>query len=170
MQENYHAKAKKLYMYFVDLEIDFVRVPRKVLEWALRKKGIPEVLVRSVMSLYGGAKTGVRVDSELSAEFEVLVWMQQGSVLSPFILSVVVDVVTEFAREGALIELLYSDDLLLISESIKGLRKNFLRWKEAFESKALKVSHGKTKLMASGGITKDGMSKSKVDPCGVCSF
>ena len=32
----------------------------------MRKKGIPEVLVRSVMSLYEGAKTGVRVDSELS--------------------------------------------------------------------------------------------------------
>ena len=24
--------------------------------------------------------------------------------------------------------------------------------------------------MVSGGITKDGMSKSKVDPCGVCSL
>ena len=33
--------------------------------------GIPEVLVRSVMSLYEGAKTRVRVDSELSEEFEV---------------------------------------------------------------------------------------------------
>ena len=32
---------------------------------------------------------------------------------------------------------------------------------------ALKVSFGKTKIM---GITKDGMSKSKVDPCGVCSL
>ena len=37
------------------MEKAFDRVPRKVLEWALRKKGIPEVLVRSVMSLYEGA-------------------------------------------------------------------------------------------------------------------
>ena len=42
-----------------------------MLEWALRNKGIPEVLVRSVMSLYEGAKTGVRVDSELSEEIVV---------------------------------------------------------------------------------------------------
>ena len=61
MQEEYHAKGKKLYMYFVDLEKAFDRIPRKVLEWALRKKGITEVLVRSVMSLYEGAKTRVRV-------------------------------------------------------------------------------------------------------------
>ena len=47
---------------------------------ATRKKGIPEVLVRSVMSLYEGAKTRVRVYSILSEEFEVKVGMHQGSV------------------------------------------------------------------------------------------
>ena len=36
----------------------------------MMKKGIPEVLVRSVMSLYEGAKTRVRVDSALTEEFE----------------------------------------------------------------------------------------------------
>ena len=35
-----------------------------------------------VMSLYEGAKTRVRVDSELSMEFEVKVGMHQRSVLS----------------------------------------------------------------------------------------
>ena len=85
LQEEYHAKGKKLYMCLVDLEKAFDRVPRKVLKWAMRKKGIPEVLLRSVMSLYEGAKTRVRVDSELSEEFKVKVWMHQGSVLPPFL-------------------------------------------------------------------------------------
>ena len=40
---------------------------------------------------------------------------------------------------------------------------------EAFESKGLKTNLGKTKVMVSGGITKNGMSKGKVDPCRVCS-
>ena len=62
-----------------------------MLEWALRKKGIPYVLVRSVMSLYDGAKTRVRVDSGLSEEFEVNVGMHQGSVLSSFLFAVVMD-------------------------------------------------------------------------------
>ena len=64
-------KEKKLYMCFVDLDKPFDRVPRKVLEWAKRKKGIPEVMVRSVMSLYEGAKTRAKVDLELSEEFHV---------------------------------------------------------------------------------------------------
>ena len=57
-------------MCFVDLDKAFDRVPRKVFEWAMRKKGILEVFVGSVMSLFEGAKTRVRVDSELSDEFE----------------------------------------------------------------------------------------------------
>ena len=57
-----------------------------------------------------------------------------------------------------------------MSETIEALRNKFLKWKEAFESKGLKLNLGKTKLMVRGGITKDGLSKIKVDPCGVCSF
>ena len=52
-------------MCFVDIEKAFDSVPRKVLEWAMRKKGVPVVLVRSVISLYEGAKTRVSMDSEL---------------------------------------------------------------------------------------------------------
>ena len=43
LQEEYHAKGKKLYVCLVDLMKAFKRVPRKVLEWALMMKGIPEV-------------------------------------------------------------------------------------------------------------------------------
>ena len=118
---------------FVDLEKAFVRVPRKVLELAMRKKGIPEVLVRSMMSVYEEAKIRVRVDSELSEVFQVKVGMHQVSVLSPFLFAVVVDVVTEIAGEGAMSETLY----VLMSETIKGPRNMFLKWKEAFESKGL---------------------------------
>ena len=41
MQEEYHAKGKKLYMCFVDLEKTFDRIPRKVLECLMLKKRIP---------------------------------------------------------------------------------------------------------------------------------
>ena len=163
------CKGEKLYMCFMDLDKAFSRVPRKVLELAMWKKEIPEVLVRSVMSLYEGARTRVRVDFELSEEFEVKVGIHHGSVLSPFLCTVVVDVI-EFTREGALIELLYVDDLVLMSETIEGLRNKFLKWKESFESNCLKVNLGKTKVVVSGGITKDDMSTSKVDPGGVCSL
>ena len=101
LQEEYHAKVKS-YLCFVDLKKAFDRVSRKVLQWAMRKKGIPEILARSLMSLYEGTKTRVRLDSELSEELEVKVGMHQGSVLSPFLSALVVDAVTEFARGCAM--------------------------------------------------------------------
>ena len=98
LQEEYHAKGKKVYMCFVDLEKSSDRVPRKVLEWAMRKKETPEVLVRSVMILYEGANTRVRVHFELSEEYEAKVGMRQGYALSHFF-AVVVDYVTELVSQ-----------------------------------------------------------------------
>ena len=61
MPEEFRGREKKLYMCLVDLEKVFDRVPRKVMEWALRKKGLAEVLVQAVMNLYEGSRTKVRV-------------------------------------------------------------------------------------------------------------
>ena len=106
------------------------------------------------------------MDFEFSKEFEVKVGMQQGAGLSPFLFAVVVDVM-EFARDGTLrkreSEFLYADDLVLMIEAIERLRNRFLKWKEVFESKGLKVNLGKTKLMVSSGIIQDSLSKRRVD-------
>ena len=136
----------------------------------MRKKRIPEVLVKSVMSLFEGARTRVRLDSELLEEFQVNVWMHQASVLSPSLFAVVVVVVIEFDRECALSELLNASDFVLMCETIEGLRNDFLRWKEAYEGKGLKVNLGKTKVMVRGDITKDDMHECKVDPHWICSL
>ena len=71
MQEEFRGREKKLYLCFVDLEKAFDRVPRKVMEWALRKKSLLEVLMKAVMSLYEDSRTKVRVGSGLSEEFGV---------------------------------------------------------------------------------------------------
>ena len=76
--------------------------------------------------MHEGAKTGVRVHFEFSEELEVKVGMHQGSMLSPFLFVLVADVVTGFTGEGALSELLFSDDLVLMSETIEGLWNKFL--------------------------------------------
>ena len=42
VQEKHQAMTKKLYYGFVDLEKAFVRVPRDVVRWDLRKLGVDE--------------------------------------------------------------------------------------------------------------------------------
>ena len=51
-----------------DMERAFNRVPWKVVEWAMSKKGMSETLVRAVMSLYEANKTKVKVGTHLSEE------------------------------------------------------------------------------------------------------
>ena len=46
------------------------------------------------------------------------------------------------------------------------MKEKFLKWKEAFESKGLKVNFKKTKVTVSG--SKGEVLKSKVDPCPKC--
>ena len=136
MQEEYQKKGKKLYMCFVDMEKVVDRVPRK-------KKGLSEVMVRAGVSLYHGAKTKVRVGSAYAEGFEVKFGVHQGSVLSPLLFAIVVKVITENAR-SAVNELLFADDLVIMSEDMEDLKERFWNWKDALESKGLKVNTRKT--------------------------
>ena len=86
--------------------------------------------------------------------------------LSPLLFAIVVDVITENARRGVVNKLLYADDLVIMSEDMKDLKERFWNWKDALESKDLKINTRKTKLMVSG--SEDKLFKSKIDQCAVC--
>ena len=53
-----------------------------------------------------------------------------------------------------------------MSKSIENLKEKFLKWKEAFESKGIKVNLKITKVMVSG--SKGEVLNSKVDSCAKC--
>ena len=53
-----------------------------------------------------------------------------------------------------------------MGETMEELRENFDEWREAFESKGMRVNLGKTKLMVSG--MEEETFDSKIDPCGMC--
>ena len=111
--EKFRAKNMKLFFIFVDLEKDFDRVPREVICFALRRKGVAEYLVNGVMSLYKGCKTAVSIDGKLSSSFSVKVGVHQGSALSLLLFIMVLYVLTEDVRDGSLMELLYEEGLVL---------------------------------------------------------
>ena len=49
---------------------------------------------------------------------------------------------------------------------MKQLRENFDEWREAFESKGMRVNLGRKKL--TGSEMEEEAFDSKIDPCGVC--
>ena len=87
------------------------------------------------MSLYKGRKTAVLVDGKLSSSFSVKVEVHQGSALSPLLLIMVMDVLTKGVMDGALMELLHADDLLLCGKSLNEIMDKYRRWKNAVEGK-----------------------------------
>ena len=63
-------------------------------------------------------------------------------------------------------EVLYPDDLVLMSEMMEGLKERFLKWKSALESKGLKVNLENTMMMMCG--SEGEAIWCRIDPCGIC--
>ena len=81
--------------------------------------------------------------------------------------AIVADEISENAKEELMKAILYGDDLILMSESVENWKEKFLKWKEAFESKGLKVNLKKTKVILSN--SKGEVLKSKVDSWAKCA-
>jgi len=150
MQENFRVKGKKLYFGFLDLEKAFDRVPREVIRWAMHKLGVEEWLVLAVMSMYTGAKTGVRTVYGNSSGFKVKVGMHQGSALSPLLFVIVMEAISREFRVALPWELLYFDDLVVIAENEEDQIKRLNKWKDNVKNRGMRVNMNKTKVMISG--------------------
>ena len=103
-----------------------------------------------------------------SDKSEVNVGVHQGSVLSPLLFAIVVDVVRNEIKEGMLQEKLYADDIVLIAENMAELHEKFYGWKSPLESKDLKVNLMRINVMVSkiGQVTEKPSNNN--DPCGIC--
>ena len=167
IQEKFIAKKRDVFFTFVDLEKAFDRVPRAVLKWALREAGVEEWIINVVMAMYLNCKSTVSINGEKSEAFEVKVGVHQGSVLSPLLFILAMEMLSKNLRTGLPWEVLYADDLVLIADSLQELENKYTAWKHGMESKGLRVNTGKTKVMKSQRGIKT-QNKSGNHPCGVC--
>ena len=73
----------KQYFIFVDLRKAYDSVPREALWTALRKLGVPDVLVDIIRSFHSNMKARIKVDGELLEEIEVKNGLRQGCTVAP---------------------------------------------------------------------------------------
>ena len=76
--------------------------------------------------------------------------MHQGSTLSPLLFVIVIEAIPMEFRVALPWELLFADDLAVIAETEEELIKRLNEWKDNVESKGMRVSMNKTKVMISG--------------------
>ena len=67
------------------------------------------------------------------------VGLYQGSVFSPLLFVIEMEMISRELRAGLPLELLYADDLILMAESEENLRDKIVKWKSGSEAKGLKM-------------------------------
>ena len=76
----------------------------------------------------------------MSEWLDVKMGLHQGSVLSPLLFIIVMEVVSREIRGGLPWELLYADDLVLLAESEVDLKEKLKNWKVTMEAKGMKAN------------------------------
>ena len=71
-------------------------------------------------------------------------------------------------RIGCPWELLYADDLVIISDHVEDLKIQLQAWRTFLETRGLRTNVGKIKILASSGEAQKPTRNVKW-PCGVCS-
>ena len=87
--------------------------------------------MKAVMVMYEGAQTVVRTTEGDSKAFNVKVGLHEGSVLSPLLFVIVMEMISRELRAGLPLELLYADDLM--AESAESLHYKKWKWKLGLE-------------------------------------
>ncbi|MCJ8747587.1 hypothetical protein PDJAM_G00155240 [Pangasius djambal] len=123
------------------------RVPREELWYCMRKSGVAEKYVRVVQDMYERSRTVVRCAVGQTEEFKVEVGLHQGSALSPFLLAMVMDQLSEEVRQESPCTMMFADDIVICSESREQVEENLERWRFALERRGMKVSRSKTEYM-----------------------
>ena len=134
-------------MVFVDLEKAFDRVPRDLIWWSMRKKGIPEQYVAIIQDMYKDTQTRVKTRSDTTEYFDIEVGLHQGSALSPLLFIIVMDVLASEVGTRPPWGLLFADDLAICAESSTEVEYELEKWRRVLEENGLKINRKKTEYL-----------------------
>ncbi|KAL5195329.1 putative serine/threonine-protein kinase [Glycine soja] len=147
VMEQYRMDQQDLHLIFIDLEKAYDRVPREILWKALEKKGVRVAYIRAIQDMYDRVSTSVRTQSGESDDFPITIGLHQGSTLSPYLFTLILDVLTEQIQEIAPRCMLFADDIVLLGESREELNERLETWRRALETHGFRLSRSKSEYM-----------------------
>nr|XP_017225421.1 PREDICTED: uncharacterized protein LOC108201646 [Daucus carota subsp. sativus] len=97
--------------------------------------------------MYSAAGTCVRTPVGDTQYFPVEAGLHQGSVLSPLLFIMILDVITRDIQAPIPWCILFADDIVLIAESRNDVNINLERWRTSLEGYGLRLSRSKTEYL-----------------------
>jgi len=168
----YRDRKVNLHMVFIDLKKAYDRVPREVLWSCLEKKGVSPWYIHLIKDMYEGGWTSVRTPGGVSKDFAVSMGLHQGSALSPFLFTLVLDELTRGIQDEVPWCILFADHIVLIDETRQEVNDKLESWRLTLEARGFRLSRSKTEYMhccfsgrieEGGVVTLDGRQIPKVD-------
>nr|GEY38711.1 uncharacterized protein [Tanacetum cinerariifolium] len=117
--EKYRERQRDLHMDFLDLEKAYDNVPHELVT--------PKRYSRIIKDMYEGAKTRVRTIVGNTEFFPMEVGLHQGSTISPYLFTLILDELSRGIQKSIPWCMIFSDDIVLIVESVEGLNNKLKR-------------------------------------------
>ena len=156
--DKYVKKAAKqhLYVCFVDFKSAFDTISRQALFYKLAKLGVGGYFLKCMQSIYNQVNYCIKLPEGITDPFPSNVGVKQGCVLSPTLFNLFIhDLPQIFDETCGPVELfdtqlnclMYADDLVIISQTAKGLQNALDRLSLYCDKWHLTVNIQKTKVL-----------------------
>ena len=154
--DKYIRRGQWLYCCFVDFKAAFDSISRNALLFKLVKFGIGGNFLKVIKDMYSDVSYCINVNGGLTEEFNTSFGVKQGCVLSPLLFNMFISDLPQIFDSNCdpavlwdidLSCLQFADDLILMSESAKGLQTALDKLSAYCETWGLEINLCKTKIL-----------------------
>src|SRR3954469_18261478 len=138
LMERYKEQKKDLHMVFIDLEKAYDKIPWNVMWWALEKHKVLTKYITLIKDMYDNVVTSVRTTDGDTDDFPIKRGLHQGSTLSPYLFTLVMDEVTRDIQVDIPWCMLFADDVVLVDDSRTWVNRMLEMWRQILESKGVR--------------------------------
>ena len=97
--EKYRELKKDLHLVFINLEKAYDSIPRSIVWDSLKNRGISRRYIEVILDMYDRVSTNIHTPVGMTESFPIKVGLHQGSALSPFSFTVIMEEISKSILE-----------------------------------------------------------------------